>query len=74
MKDELYKYEELVELYNEMIDELEGDVVVCGMSYPASRVLRECDPIAWRVGFHDWLSDEFEELEDLPDIFQRREL
>ena len=59
---------EAIEAYDEMLDETHGDFM--GMS--ASRILRECDPIAYRVGLLDWADaegfdpDELEDDEDLP--------
>lgn len=46
---------ELEEMYKEYIDETTEPVTVWGMEYEASRVLLEVDPIAYRVGFSDWL-------------------
>lgn len=43
-----------IEAYDDMLDEVYGEP----MGYPASRILREVDPIAYRVGFHDWLDAE----------------
>lgn len=43
-----------LEAYDDMLDEIHGEP----MGYPASRILREVDPIAYRVGFHDWLDSE----------------
>jgi len=54
--------------YNDMLDDVYGEF----MGYLASRILREIDPIAYRVGFHDWLDgegidiDSLEEDADLP--------
>ena len=50
--------------YRDMIDDF-NEVKIMGMSYCASRVLEELDPIAYRCGFNDWLdSEEWEEFED----------
>lgn len=47
-----------LEMYREFIDECEGDVVIFGMHYLASRVLEEIDPIAFNCGFNDWCDSE----------------
>ena len=39
--------------YEEYLNESYGEVEVCGCSYPAGRVLREIDPIAFRWGLYD---------------------
>ena len=38
-----------------MLDEVYGMVKVAGYEYETSRTLQEIDPIAYRVGFNDWL-------------------
>jgi hypothetical protein len=60
MKKILTEWEAL-ELFDESLDEGET-IEVLGMHYEPSRVLKNCDPIAYRVTFHDWIdamSDEF---------------
>ncbi len=44
--------EDAYEQYDDMLDECypEGP-----MNISASRILKECDPIAYRCGFLDWL-------------------
>jgi hypothetical protein len=55
--------------YDDMLDEL-YPVEIGGMSFCASRVLKELDPIAYNCGFSDWLDaneltiDEDEEGEE----------
>jgi hypothetical protein len=48
---------EALERYDEALDE-SGPAVVAGLEYMPSRVLREVDPTAYRVGFCDWLDGE----------------
>ena len=53
-----YKYIDETEAYSQYddyIDEMTGDVTILGMSYSASRVLKEMDPIAYSCGFSNWL-------------------
>jgi len=59
--------------YRDEIDELH-DIEICGMSFCASRILEELDPIAFNCGFSDWLDaneltteEEEEEEEDEED-------
>lgn len=54
---------ELEELYKDFIDETTEPVKIWGMEYSPSQVLQEVDPIAFRVGFNDWL-DTLEDCED----------
>jgi hypothetical protein len=43
------------EMYDEMLDDCEGPVTLCGITYSASQVLREVDPTAYRCGFNDYV-------------------
>lgn len=50
--------------YDDMIDETNGDVVICGMKYLSSRALKELDPIAYRCGHTDYNDNELSEKQD----------
>jgi hypothetical protein len=45
---------EASEMYDDMLDDCNEEVQVCGMSYNPSRVLKEVDPIAYNCGFSDF--------------------
>lgn len=46
----------LIEMYNQYIDHAHGnEVSVYGVTWDPSYVLQQMDPIAYRVGFFDWL-------------------
>lgn len=47
--------------YKEMLNEVYGNIEVCGLTYPAGQVLQDVDPIAFDVGFVDWSSEQEEE-------------
>jgi hypothetical protein len=57
------------ELYDEMLDECNDEIVIGYIRLSPSTVLKECDPIAYQCGFNDWLdsaeltTDESEEEE-----------
>ena len=53
----------LLEMYRDDIDNSIELIDIWGMKYEPSRVLEEVDPIAFRVGFSDWL-DSQEDCED----------
>lgn len=42
------------EEYKDLIDE-SGPVMICGMSFTASRILAEIDPTAYRCGLNDYV-------------------
>lgn len=61
--EELKKQRECFELedddYSDSFDELldeEGDIVILGMRYCRSRVLKEVDPVAYRCSLNDYLA------------------
>lgn len=45
----------LIEQYNDSINDISGEVSVYGMSWDASYVLEQMDPTAYRIGFYDYL-------------------
>lgn len=53
--------------YADYLGEIEEPVVVCAMTYSASRVLQECDPTAFRCGLGDYESEIQSELENAID-------
>ena len=55
--------------YDEMLDECHSDYEISGMTYTASQILKNCDPIAYRCGKNDYDSsfdvgdsEEYQEL------------
>lgn len=55
--------EKLEELYEDLIDQSYDQIKIGYITLYPSRVLKECDPIAYRVGFNDW-ADNLEDCED----------
>jgi hypothetical protein len=51
-----YGSHELHDMYDEMLDDCYPQVNICGYEYQNSQALKAVDPIAYRVGFSDWLS------------------
>jgi len=47
--------EEAYEMYDEMLDQCYEPYNMSGMIYMPSDILKECDPIAYRVGFSDYV-------------------
>jgi hypothetical protein len=50
--------EQLTEEFNDVLDDAQGGVTICGMTYAASDVLCAVDPIAYRQEFLAWLDAE----------------
>lgn len=50
--------------YVDYLDEIYGDVQVCGMTYSAGSTLEAMDPCAFRCGKSDYESEIQSELED----------
>jgi hypothetical protein len=40
--------------FDDFIDDVYGEVEIMGIRIPASKVLKECDPIAYTIGQHDY--------------------
>jgi len=72
LEDQIDNYEidpdDYIDEYDDMLDEL-GDVTIGTLSYSASRVLEEIDPVAYRCGLTDYVDSI-----DLDDIAEYREL
>lgn len=52
---------DLEQRYDDILDEVFGEVSVGNISWDASRVLQEMDPIAYRCGLNEWLDGELGE-------------
>jgi hypothetical protein len=48
-------------IYDDMLDDCYGMIDVCGYEYDASTALKRIDPIAYNVGFSDYISNCMEE-------------
>ena len=40
--------------FDDSLDDCNGDVVICRITFSASQILRACDPIAYRSLFADY--------------------
>lgn len=63
-------YEEAQAAYHSMLEELYGDVDVCGYSYSAADLLKNQDPIAYRCGFLDWCDSEGIDTDELEGVYE----
>lgn len=52
---------ELEEQFDDMLDEVYGDVEIAGLMYTTSRALSELDPTAYRCSFLDWINAQMED-------------
>ena len=62
---------EAIESYDEMIDETHPAVELLGGTYDPVTLIRRIDPIAYRVGFYDYMDSlgvDTDELEDDADL------
>ena len=48
--------------FDEYIDELHEPTTILGMTYSASKLLLDSDPVAYRQGFLDWMDSDYHEL------------
>ena len=51
---EIISESEAIERYNDILDS-EGPVIVAGISFDPSYILRKCDRIAYDCGFNDFV-------------------
>jgi len=51
---EIISESEAIERYKDILNS-EGPVIVAGISFDPSYILRECDPIAYDCGFNDFV-------------------
>ena len=74
---ETFEYSCSDDEYDEMLDEIYGDVEICGMIYSSSRALKLLDPVAYRCAKNDFESDydldNCEEYSDLKDELEALE-
>ena len=47
-------HNQLLNEYDDMLDELYGEITILGAELPASRILRELDINLYNLGFLDW--------------------
>lgn len=58
--------------YDEMLDEIYGEIEICGIEYSASVALYRVDEIAYRVGMNDYesiLREAYEEDGSYAELF-----
>ena len=48
--------------WDDCLDEIWGEVEVCGYTYYASRALSLVDEVAYRCGKNDWLDGEYRDI------------
>ena len=47
---------EIMESYDEMLNDVYGTVIIAGYEYDTAQALKEVDPIAYSVGMNDYES------------------
>ena len=48
--------------WDDCLDEMYGEVEICGNEYCASRALSLIDEVAYRCGKNDWLDGEYQDI------------
>ena len=52
-------------VFDDLLDDWNGDVVICRITFSASQILKACDPIAYRSLFADYENNkQYEQDED----------
>ena len=66
---ETFEYSCTDDEYDEMLDDVYGDVEICGMIYSSSRALKLLDSVAYRCAKNDFESDyDLENCEEYSDL------
>ena len=72
-----FEYEASEADFNDFLDDVESSVVICGMEFLPSDILKSCDPVAYRCAKADYESnydlDDIEEYNDLKDELESLE-
>lgn len=59
---QIYYYNEIEDMYEDMLDDCNEVVNIGGMRYNPGRVLREVDPIAFDCGVSEYMDESFIEV------------
>ena len=66
---ETFEYSCTDDEYEQMLDDVYGDVEICGMNYSSSQALKLLDPVAYRCAKNDFESDyDLENCEEYSDL------
>jgi hypothetical protein len=57
MKTDFEIQQDLENEFNEMLDECYPTVEIGGITFYPSQIVKDCDPIAYRVWLSDWEAD-----------------
>ena len=71
MSDTFTTMSEAIEAYDDMLNEVYGVLSVGGLEYDHAEAFKTLDPIAYRVGFDDYMDSlevDTDELEDDADL------
>lgn len=56
---------EVMEDYDEYLNEIFGVVTICGYDYDAAQAFKQCDPVAYRCEFLNYCDAEGIDLDEL---------
>ena len=56
---------ELVEMYDEFLDEISEPVDIFGIKFDVSRILKELDPIMYEIGMDEYFDNFFEDAQEV---------
>lgn len=61
---DVYTEEDLYSEYDNMLDEVSEEIKIGSITFSASQVLKEMDETAYRCGFSDYTSEDWQEIQD----------
>lgn len=54
-------YHKLLEQFDDFLDEVYGEIEICGLQYSASNAFKSVDPIAYRCNYNDWVDSQLQD-------------
>lgn len=56
------KHHDIIEMVNDLLDE-QGEVAIGNLTFYPSQILKECDPIAYRITINEYIDNMISDLE-----------
>lgn len=56
------KQHDIIEMVNDLLDE-QGEVAIGNLTFYPSQILKECDPIAYRITINEYIDNMISDLE-----------
>ena len=68
-----YTERELKDFYDDMLDECNPEIKIGSLTYSPSQVFKDCDPLAYRMGFDEYADEDYIEHPYRSGLYLRRD-